>query len=122
MAKSFPYTIINLTPHRVLIYGAPSGPQAFHPTGVVAEAELKRSTRNVLDIPCFLEGPQGAVDGIPAQEELGVLYIVLDRVRTALASRRDLVSPGPEIRNEQGVVLGYQGFVCNGGFLSTGGV
>lgn len=54
----------------------------------------------------------GEVTGLPKYVE-GVFYVVSAMVRQALPGRKDLLSPGQLIRNEQGQPIGCLGLVRN---------
>jgi hypothetical protein hcinC1_00210 len=58
------------------------------------------------------ENIYGEVTGLPEFKE-GVYYVVSAMVRQALPHRRDLLSPGQLIRNEQGQPIGCLGLVRN---------
>ena len=58
------------------------------------------------------ENIYGEVTGLPEYEE-GVYYVVSAMVRQALPNRKDLLSPGQLIRNEQGQPVGCLGLVRN---------
>ena len=54
----------------------------------------------------------GEVTGLPEFKE-GVYYVVSAMVRQALPERKDLLSPGQLIRNEEGQPVGCLGLVRN---------
>lgn len=54
----------------------------------------------------------GEITGLPEYVE-GVFYVVSAMVRQALPERKDLLSPGQLIRNEEGQPVGCLGLVRN---------
>lgn len=58
------------------------------------------------------ENIYGEVTGLPEFKE-GVFYVVSAMVRQALPERKDLLSPGQLIRNEEGQPVGCLGLVRN---------
>lgn len=58
------------------------------------------------------ENVYGEVTGLPEYQE-GTYYVVSAMVRQALPGRKDLLSPGQLIRNEQGQPIGCLGLVRN---------
>jgi hypothetical protein len=111
---------VNLTPHNVYVQVETDSEDltAYRQNGVIfASGSVARvSTRNVRagvvgGIPVFRQ-EYGAVVGLPDPEE-SVYYIVSAIVRTALPSRKDLVSPGDLVRNSAGEVVGCGSFISN---------
>lgn len=108
----------NLTPHAVKVILGETA-ITFPPTGTVARVAAVRRNVGGLDlvrngipeIPvCVVE--YGEVQGLP-DEMPGVFLIVSALVRQALPSRRDLLSPGELVRDENGQPVGCTGFDAN---------
>lgn len=54
----------------------------------------------------------GDVENLPDQQE-GTFLVVSALVRTACPDRKDLLSPGQLVRDEDGKPVGCQGLTCN---------
>ncbi len=109
------YILKNGTPHDVVVVDDAGNVIHTYPT-----TEWKpRCTCNRVPTGDTVEGGipltrtvYGEVEGLPPYEE-GVLWIVSALVRSACPERRDLVSPGEQVRTEKGVIVGCKTFDCN---------
>jgi hypothetical protein len=107
---------INLTPHAINLICGPT----FAPSGNVARVKVTRQAcfRNYSDEGenekeiTFYAPSVGEVEGLPDTED-DTYLIVSAMVRTALPNRLDLVSPGNLVRDDNGNVIGCDGFDCN---------
>ncbi len=108
-------TIINLTPHKIVVYNENNEMVLeIEPSGDIARISSdKKEVRNVNNSPYFTIS-YGSPSGLPETQE-GVLLLVSGQVRMACPKRKDLISPGELIRNKQGQPIGCLGFVINGG-------
>jgi hypothetical protein len=101
-------TLINLTPHTVVIVGGPSIP----PSGEVARVSSKSVPVKEVAGVQIVQTTFGEVVGLPAAAE-GTYYVVSALVRTALPSRTDLLSPGDLVRDATGNVVGCRNLIGN---------
>lgn len=104
--------VINATPHPLNI--CVEGEQVLYlpVSGVVARAasatqQYGEITVNGVRVPLF-QTRFGALEGLPEPRE-GVVYVVSALAAAAAPERNDLLTPGPLVRDEAGVVIG-----CNG--------
>lgn len=109
-------TIINLTPHAVVIYDNDGKTilATVQPSGEVARVSMTRQQVGHVtgtDIPIFISA-SGDVTGVP-DPQAGKIYLVSALVRLALKGRRDVLSPGELIRNEAGQPVGCRGLEAN---------
>lgn len=107
----------NLTPHEVCIYDM-IGTTPDLNLVIEAGEEVARVSCEYVKVDKKVEGVDlyrtvfGEVTGLPAYEE-GVYLLVSAMVREALPLRKDLVSPGQLLRNDEGNVIGCLGLVGN---------
>ena len=101
---NLPSTIVNLTPHAITV-----GSRSFPPSGTLARVAMLISPQGEIDgIPLFATA-FGQVEGLPPQEA-GRYYLVSALVASAEKDRTDLLSPSGLVRDEQGRVIGCEGF------------
>jgi hypothetical protein len=97
--------IINLTPHTININEVAIQPT----TGVIARVTASTRTVEVVIVngtPVdIVETTFGEVENLP-EEVPGTYLIVSSLVRLAAKNRKDLLSPGEQIRNDAGQVVG----------------
>ena len=110
-------TIVNKTPHTVNLVtedGTKNSLEPVLPTPRVSSSSVKTAVYTITDdngvehtitreAPVF-----GEVVDLPEPQE-GVLYIVSMLVAARAQNRTDLVSPGRQLRNEAGQVIGCAG-------------
>lgn len=107
----------NLTPHEVCIYKL-NGTVPDLDVVIDAGEEVARVNCEYVKVDKTVEGVNlyrtvfGEVTGLPDYEE-GVYLLVSTMVREALPLRKDLVSPGQLLRNDEGQVIGCLGLVGN---------
>lgn len=107
----------NLTPHEVCIYKL-NGTKPDLDLVIEGGKEVARVSCEYQKVNKMVEGVAvyrtvfGEVTGLPDYEE-GTYLLVSTMVREALPLRRDLVSPGQLLRNEEGQVIGCLGLVGN---------
>ena len=110
-------TIKNITPHAISIYAADGTTHLLDipPSGEVARVSVTRKETGVVPIltgiPVFV-GTYGDVSGLPDPQD-GVIYLVSAMVRSAVPTRRDVLSPGELIRDATGQPLGCRGLEAN---------
>ncbi len=98
--------IINLTPHTINVAST-----AIAPSGVVARVSSSTKKVGEVEVDGFtvdiVETVFGEVEGLPAPEPgAGVWFLVSALVRIAAQGRTDLLSPGEQVRNAAGQVVG----------------
>lgn len=102
--------IKNLTPHQINVHY--DGQQiSFGKTETIARVSVsKELVGTVGGIPTY-KTTYGKVEGLPDETE-GVYYIVSAMVlnHPELVNRKDLLSPGELIRDENGQPIGCNGF------------
>tara|TARA_B100001094_G_scaffold166082_1_gene160744 strand:+ start:865 stop:1221 length:357 start_codon:yes stop_codon:yes gene_type:complete len=97
---------INLTPHELNVH-TPSGVRTFPPSGTVSR--VPSHDRECLDLDGIptVESTYGWVTDLPAPQD-GVVLIVSGMVASH-RPRRDVVSPGPLVRDDKGKTVGCRG-------------
>lgn len=97
--------IVNLTPHPVNIVNGPT----FPPSGEVAR--VSSTTEKVGEIAgvSLFRTRFGAVEGLPPPSN-GDYFIVSRMVASAAREREDLLVPSGLVRDEEGRVIGCEGF------------
>lgn len=96
--------IINLTPHTINVCGGGS----YASSGVARVSETETQIGTVNGIPLFRK-TWGPVVGLPAPQP-DTIYIVSAMVKAAAGNRSDLLVPTKLVRDENGNVIGCQGF------------
>lgn len=105
-------TFINLTPHNVNVRKQDGTMVTFEKAGVIARCTEQRNDVANIDGIVFRNVVFGDVYDLPEPKE-GTFYIVSMAVRAALPQRKDLVSPGALMRDENGQPVGCDGFAIN---------
>ena len=109
--------LINKTPHvlnLIMEDGAKISLEPVLPTPRVSSSSVKTASYTITDSEgiehiVVREAPQfGEVIDLPEPEE-GVIYVTSMLVAARAEGRTDLVSPGRQIRNEAGQVIGCLG-------------
>jgi hypothetical protein len=106
--------LINLTPHKLVIYDeqGESIITELEPSGAVARCAVESvQVGEVNSVPIF-STQFGEVKDLP-KPEAEKMYIVSLLVRSALPNRRDLASPGELIRDAEGKPIGCKGLNIN---------
>lgn len=100
--------IINMTPHVVSIvgYGVIT---TFPPEGNVARVEVTREDAGEISGIKCIKSVMGEVINLPEPEE-GKFFIVSRIVFEALPSRSDLLVPDQLVRDDEGRIIGCEGF------------
>lgn len=107
----------NLTPHEVCIYDM-NGTACDLNLVIEAGDSIARVACEYQKVDKRIEGVElyrpvfGEVTGLPEYSE-GTYLLVSAMVREALPLRRDLVSPGQLLRDDDGNVIGCLGLVGN---------
>lgn len=110
-------TLVNKTPHMINLIcedGTKISLEPVLPTPRVSSSSIKTAAYTIIDENgaehmVIREAPEfGEVVDLPEPQE-GVLYIVSMLVAARAQNRTDLVSPGRQIRNEAGQVIGCAG-------------
>lgn len=103
--------LVNLTPHTVNIFNE-DGELKFAIEKSKDLAVPRCSQKNIkvgeINGAPIYKMEFGAVEGLPPVVD-GTIYIVSRMVITACPDRKDLVSPGPLLRNEAGQPIGAVG-------------
>ena len=108
MLKGF----LNLTPHVVRVLKQDGSFMKIEPCGIVprlSAQSVKVGTN--LDVPIF-KTVFGETKDLPNKRD-NILLIVSAMVRTANPTRDDLVSPKELIRDDNGNIIGCEGFDVN---------
>ena len=104
-------TLINLTPHEVILCGT-----KIPASGQQARVSMTRAQTGTIDIdgttvPIY-RTILGTVTGLPPVNE-GIGYIVSAMVRSAAPERRDIYSPADLLRDSSGAVIGCNSLDSN---------
>lgn len=118
--------LVNLTPHAMSIYDIDGGDilVVLPPDGRVARVATQMSTQShyIGGIPVrWQELDRNRVEGLPEQEGRDAFhpdtyYVVslITGLMMASSGRTDLLTPGPEIRDDKGVIIGCKGLCFAG--------
>ena len=98
-------TRLTYTPHDINIIGEDGQVIRTYPS--VGVARLKSETVRVFDLNGIpvTETIFGEPEGLP-NRSFDVFYIVSGLIKSALTDRKDLLSPGELVRDDQGRVIG----------------
>lgn len=108
-------TLINLTPHAVVIVDANHATVvSLAPSGNLARCAEASTLVDTVDGVNYYATTYGPVVGLPDPVE-GVRLIVSALVRAAVPHRTDVCSPGILVRDEAGRPVGCLGLVINRG-------
>ena len=100
--------LVNLCPHSVNLYINGVLRSTILPSGDIARcAQSQEYVDTWLGIPITRQ-TFGDVTGLPSPKE-GTKYIVSRLVAEACKDRKDLVIPGPAVRDEDGRIIGCEG-------------
>ena len=100
--------LVNLCPHPINLYIGGALNSTILPSGGIARCSQRQEyVETWLGIPITRQ-TFGKVTGLPAPKE-GVRDIVSSRVADACPDRKDLVVPGPAVRDENGNQIGCEG-------------
>lgn len=111
--------LVNLTQHVINIVG-PSGEKIVDiaPEGVEARIAIRQipagevSPEGTTALVPLVTISKGAVEGLPPPQD-GVIYIVSGMVREASPERRDVASPGDQVRDKDKRPCGCKGLILN---------
>lgn len=101
-------TIVNLTPHTIVIVSGNGNKIEIAPTGIIPRVSttvVKVGEEG--GIPLF-RTEYGAVTDLPPSED-GKLFVVSGLLKAACPERKDLLTPAKQIRDEAGRVVGCEG-------------
>lgn len=105
--------IINLCPHEIVLLDGEKR-LVFATSGRVARCE--ETTKFLFyvenDMIPIVRKTYGEVENLP-DEDVGVYYIVSAMVRLACPHRKDLLSPGDPVRDENGKIIAVKNLVKN---------
>ena len=103
--------LINLTPHMINVLHADGSISNIPSNGLARCAEQRIAVDSVNGINLYAVS-YGEVSGLPEQVD-DTFYIVSMPVRLALPTRKDLLSPGELVRDQDGKPIGCKGFATN---------
>lgn len=102
--------IVNLTPHVLNVHVADGSVRDIPPSGTVARVATIEIPADPIDGVPVVVTTFGELVGLP-EPEPDVVFVVSGIVADAAAAagRRDVVSPGPLVRDEGGRPIGCRG-------------
>ena len=100
--------LINLTPHALNIINSSGDVIDISASGIIAHCSQESIDVDIVNGIRIARQVFGEVVDLPAEKE-NTMYIVSRLVASACPERRDLVIPGPLVKDEDGKVIG-----CNG--------
>jgi hypothetical protein len=103
-------TIINLTPHELNVIRIDGTTLTLAPSGTIARIAESRVHVDTINSIGVTKVTYGQIEGLPGPQA-GVLYIVSALV-AQVASRVDVLSPGPLSRGQNGQPVGCQGLTA----------
>lgn len=102
-------TIINCTPHPVIVILDDGTTREFAPSGVIPRvSSIEEEMPSIMGIPTCRR-IYGAVQFLPDPEE-DTFFIVSSMVKAAVPNREDLLVPHDFVRDEAGNILGCRKF------------
>lgn len=103
---------INLTPHTINIFREEKLILSIEPSGQIARVSSIFDEVSEIEGVKFFKAKYGKIEGLP-EEQTNIIQIVSEKVLEAVLSedplRSGVASPGRPIRNEEGVVIGFDG-------------
>lgn len=103
------YTFINLTPHDVHVRNTSGEIITFPRSGTIARCAENIVTDGRIDGFNIYHKEYGDVIDLP-DEQPDTLYIVSYMILQRLPDRVDLFAPGLLLRDDNGVIIGCEGF------------
>lgn len=100
--------LVNLTPHTINVIGQDGKKLDILPSGTVARCSQEEKVIGEINGFPVTQQRFGDVVDLPEPQD-GTMFIVSRLVADA-SRRKDLLIPGPLMRNEEGVVIGCKGF------------
>ena len=101
-------TIVNLTPHKLVIVREDGNKITIDPSGIIPRVSTTvEKIGEEGGIPLF-RTCYGNVTDLPPAED-GKLYVVSGLLKAACPDRKDLLTPAKQIRDEAGRVIGCEG-------------
>ena len=107
--------IINLTPHVINIINIHQeymNEELIHPSGIIARVSEQSKHFCFIGEVEIIKKVLGVVENLPEPKD-GVFYIVSAMVRMAAPERKDILSPGDQVRDMEGKIIGCKNLVCN---------
>lgn len=98
---------VNMTPHEININGL-----TFPASGKIARVTQANVLVGYHEVVELMQACYGKVVDLPDPVD-GVVYIVSGKVRAALPERYDLASPGDQIRDADGKIIGVKNLIMN---------
>lgn len=103
-------TIINMTPHDVVMYGNDNRAfRTFPASGKLIRLFQKNETVGDIDGIPTIKVVFGEPEGLPEYNP-DIIYIVSAFVKSALPDRTDLVVPSDPVRDPDGRIIGCRAF------------
>jgi hypothetical protein len=103
--------VVNLTPHTINFVKEDGEICKLPPSGQVARVSSTQQDAGEFGIFKLSKTKFGEVVDLPSEN--GDLFIVSALVRTAVANRMDVASPGDLLRDAEGNVIGCKNFIVN---------
>lgn len=104
---------VNLTPHAIVVVRN-EGNITIQPSGQIARCAQKSESAGSFDGVPLVTSEFGPVEGLP-EPVMGTVYVVSALVRAAVPNRRDVASPGDQVRDADGRVTGCRNLIINNG-------
>lgn len=104
--------IVNLTPHIINAVRNDGEMTAFAPSGLVARVATSTEHMGEMEGIALHRTTFGEVIDLP-DPEADTIYVVSALVRGAVPHRKDVVSPGALLRDENGQPIGCDGFAVS---------
>lgn len=100
---------INLTPHTInILNGHDQEIMVIPASGTISRCSQREEILSEIDGISITRQVFGEVQDVPEPRE-GTIFIVSRMVASALPDRRDLMIPGPLVRDDQGQPRGCRG-------------
>jgi hypothetical protein len=104
--------IINCTPHVINVITPNGETITIPPSGIIPRIAISSSIEEVIDGVEISSTSYGKIENLPSPN--GDIFVVSALV-AGKAMRRDVVSPGPLVRGENGQPIGCRGLSRQGG-------
>ena len=102
-------SIVNLTPHEIVVSVGASVQRKFPASGKVARVQMESEVMGTIDGIPWSRTKYGSIEGLPEPED-STYYLVSRMVKDRCPDRNDVIVPGQLIRDPDGKILGCKGF------------
>lgn len=100
---------VNLTPHELTVLDNENRETKIPASGIIARAYQELDELEPIAGFAVKATSYGKTENVPDPEP-GTFYVVSSLAAQGLSGREDILTPGPAIRDDEGKIIGCQGF------------